>query len=238
MWRLLIVAFWTPQDPQPEPPPKEPIVISATRTEVKQSDLPFALDYLSYEQIQAEDMDTLTEVLRGSAGLHIVNNGTRGYNVSIFTRGTDSSHTLVMIDGFKLNRDGDTFFEMEMFSPHDLGRAEVLRGPGSSLYGSGALGGVIHLETLKGEGEPRFLGTLSLGTFATHKEEVLTTGKSETVAFTVSGYRLEQSDGQFENSDVEMFGAGARLDLALSPTVSAKIVARGYRTDRELYSNP
>jgi len=237
MWSLLIAAFFVFQDPQPEPPPQEPIVISATRTQVKMSDLPFALEYLSYEQIQAEDMDTLTEVLRGSAGLHVVNNGTRGYNVSVFTRGTDSSHTLVLIDGFKLNRDGDTFFEMEMLSPHDLARAEILRGPGSSLYGSGALGGVIHLETVQGAGEPRFLGSISLGSFATHKEEVLTTGKSDAVAFTVSGYRLEQSDGQFDNSDVEMFGAAARLDVDISPTVSAKVVARGYRADRGIYTN-
>jgi vitamin B12 transporter len=236
---FLVAAFLALQDPEQERPipPKDPIVITATKTEVRLGDLPFALEHLPREQILAEDMDTLTEVLRGTPGVHIVNNGTRGYNVSIFTRGTDSSHTLVLIDGFKLNRDGDSFFEMEMFSPHDLESANLHRGPGSSLYGSGALGGTVGLETLRGKGEPRFSGSISFGSFATSKVEVLTSGESNGLGFTISGYHLEQRDGQFHHSDVLMYGAAARIDLTLSPDASLKVVARGVRTDREIYSN-
>lgn len=236
----ILVAALLLQDPEQDerpPIPKDPIVITATKTEVPLGHLPFALEHLPREQILTDDMDTLTEVLRGSPGFHIVNNGTRGYNVSIFTRGTDSSHTLVLIDGFKLNQDGGSFFEMEMFSPHDLGGADLHRGPGSSLYGSGALGGTIGLETLQGKGEPRFVGSISVGTFATSKIEVLTTGESNGLAFTISGYHLEQREGRFDHSDVLIYGASARIDLALSPDATLKVIARGVRTDREVYSN-
>jgi vitamin B12 transporter len=229
-----IVQSQEQEDPEP---PQEPIVITATRTERSLGRLPFALELVDRSEIHAQGMDTVTEILRGLPGLHLTHNGTRGYNIGIFSRGTDSSHTLVLVDGFKVNQDGDNFQEYELLSPHSLGRIEFLRGPSSGVYGSGAIGGVIHMETLKGQGEPRVLTSLQVGSFATNRETILLTGEDRDLAYTISADRLEQSDGEFDHSDVDILGFSARLDFTFGSQADLKIISRHTHSTRDIYSN-
>src|SRR5436190_21805768 len=87
----------------------------------------------------------------------------------MITRGTNSNHTKVIIDGIDANDPSqDGVFDFGQVLTSDIAQVEVLRGPQTSLYGSDARCGVVNVVTKKGEGPPQFTGRLEggwLGTF-------------------------------------------------------------------------
>ncbi|MDB5815704.1 MAG: Outer rane vitamin receptor BtuB [Rhodocyclales bacterium] len=115
------------------------------------------------ERLQAQ---SVPDALRGLPGVMFVNNGGAGKNTSLFLRGTNSNHVLVMIDGVKV---GSATLGAEAWQDipiEQVERIEVVRGPRASLYGSEAIGGVIQIFTKKGAQKPAFsLGAGTRGTF-------------------------------------------------------------------------
>ncbi|NJL30018.1 MAG: TonB-dependent receptor, partial [Thermoanaerobaculia bacterium] len=82
-----------------------------------------------------------------------------GSQTSILLRGANSTHTLVLVDGVRMNSPTGGGFDFADLTPDNLERIEILRGPQSTLYGSEAIGGVISITTRRGEGPPS--GTLA-----------------------------------------------------------------------------
>ena len=100
--------------------------------------------------IERRQAVSLPEMLRGVPGLTLANNGGLGKNSSVFIRGTESDHVLVLIDGVRV---GSVTLGVTAFQdlPIDqIERIEIVRGPRTSLYGSDAIGGVIQIFTRKG----------------------------------------------------------------------------------------
>src|ERR1700730_6333903 len=92
-------------------------------------------------------------------------------------RGSNSNHTKVLIDGIDANDPSqDGVFDFGQVLTSDIERVEVLRGPQSSLYGSDAIGGVVNIVTKKGEGPPRFTGSLEGGSFDTFNQSTSVRG--------------------------------------------------------------
>jgi vitamin B12 transporter len=126
------------------------MVVTATRTEVAKNQLSTAATVYTRKDIERLQVQTLPELLRGTTGLDMTQAGGYGKTTSVFMRGTNSDHVLVLIDGIKSGSVtlGTTPFE---FIPIDqIERVEIIRGPQSSLYGSEAIGGVIQIFTRKG----------------------------------------------------------------------------------------
>ncbi|MDX9740264.1 MAG: TonB-dependent receptor [Gammaproteobacteria bacterium] len=126
---------------------REAVVVTATRTaqSADQALAPMVLiEREELERLQAAD---LGEVLRLHAGLDIGRNGGPGQATSLFMRGTDSNHTLVMIDGVRMNPATIGGAAIHNLDPELIERIEVVKGPRSSLYGSDAIGGVINIIT-------------------------------------------------------------------------------------------
>lgn len=113
------------------------------------------------EEIERRQATSVPDLLRGVPGLSLSNSGGPGKNTSVFLRGTESSHVLVLIDGVKMGSAtlGSTAFQD--LPVEQIERIEIVRGPRSSLYGSEAIGGVIQIFTRKGGGDWR--PSLSLG---------------------------------------------------------------------------
>lgn len=86
-----------------------------------------------------------------SAGVQLTNEGDNRKGVSI--RGLDSSYTLILVDGKRVNSRNAVFrhndFDLNWIPVDSIERIEVVRGPMSSLYGSDALGGVVNIITKK-----------------------------------------------------------------------------------------
>jgi vitamin B12 transporter len=126
------------------------MVVTATRSDVAKNQLSTASTIYTRKDIERLQVKTLPELLRGTTGLDMTQSGGLGTTTSVFMRGTNSDHVLVLVNGIKVGSAtlGRTPFE---FVPIDqVERVEIIRGPQSSLYGSEAMGGVIQIFTRKG----------------------------------------------------------------------------------------
>ncbi|MDT4801144.1 Vitamin B12 transporter BtuB [compost metagenome] len=127
--------------------------VTATRTEG--SGLPgiAAVTVIDRAQIERSQAQSVPEVLRKVPGVSLVNNGGPGKSTTLFMRGTNSNHVLVLIDGVKAGSVTSGGSALQDLPLELIERIEVVRGPRSSLYGSEAIGGVIQIFTRKGTGE-------------------------------------------------------------------------------------
>ena len=119
------------------------MVITATRTETARGELATATTVITREDIEKRQVRTLPELLKTAPGLDLVQQGGYGTNTSIFMRGTNSDHVLVLIDGVKAGSATTGTFPFQYIPVEQIERIEIIRGPQSSLYGSEAIGGGI-----------------------------------------------------------------------------------------------
>ena len=129
-----------------------PIIVTATRTAQTVDDTLSSVSVITRDDIERQQAKSVPDALRGLAGITITNNGGPGKATSIFLRGTESDHILVLIDGVKVGSAtlGTTAFEH--IPIEQIERIEIVRGPRSSIYGSEAIGGVIQIFTREGGG--------------------------------------------------------------------------------------
>ncbi|HHI94858.1 MAG TPA: TonB-dependent receptor [Gammaproteobacteria bacterium] len=126
-----------------------PVVVTATRNEQTIDDALASVSVITREEIERTQAADLQELLTGKLGIDIVNNGGRGKNNSLYLRGTNSGHVLVLIDGAKIGSATLGSVAFQHLPVSQIDRIEVVRGPRSSLYGSEAIGGVIQIFTRK-----------------------------------------------------------------------------------------
>ena len=87
----------------------------------------------------------MEEILRFSSSINILRSGSPGKVSSLFLRGSESNHTLLLLEGMPLN---DPFFGniyLSEYLSESFSKIEILKGPYSSIYGSEGLGGVVSL---------------------------------------------------------------------------------------------
>ena len=130
---------------------ENPVIVTATRTAQTVDSSLASVTVITRKDIERQQARSIQDLFRGIPGMSISNDGGAGKNTSVFMRGTESDHVLVMIDNIKVGSatSGTTAFENIPIDQID--RIEIVRGPRSSLYGSEAIGGVIHIFTRKGE---------------------------------------------------------------------------------------
>jgi vitamin B12 transporter len=133
-------------------------VITATRIPTLIEKIPAGVTVIDRQAIETKGFSTLPEALNAVPGLHVVQSGPAGGNASVFIRGTNSNHVLVLRDGIPVNDPSDPggLFNFGVDGLSDIERIEVVRGPMAGLYGSGAIGGVINIITKHGKGAPQF----------------------------------------------------------------------------------
>ena len=123
------------------------VVVTATRTAQTQDATLAAVDVITRADIDRLQPVSLPELLRGSPGLSISNSGGAGKASSVFLRGTESDHVLVLIDGIRIGSATLGTAALQDIPVDQIERIEIVRGPFSSLYGADALGGVIQIFT-------------------------------------------------------------------------------------------
>jgi vitamin B12 transporter len=148
----------------------DPINVTATRTAQTADQSLASVTVISRQDIERQQAHSVQGLLRGVAGISLANNGGAGKATSVFLRGTESDHVLVLIDGVKVGSAtlGTTAFQDLPVA--QIERIEIVRGPRSSLYGSEAIGGVIQIFTRKGGGPLRPF--FSIGGGSDHRFDV------------------------------------------------------------------
>jgi len=153
------------------------VVITAGRKQQATTDALASTSVVTRESLDKLQSETLGEVLGQLPGITLGNTGGKGKQTSVYLRGSNSDHVLVLIDGVKMGSAtlGSTPFEFLPVS--QIERIEVVRGPRSSLYGSEAIGGVIQIFTRQGSKNgfnPR--ASISYGSNNTRKADVNVSG--------------------------------------------------------------
>jgi len=157
----LFVSFSTLADewaddaaqPTAEPPLiQDPIVVTPTRVPEQESESLAPVSVITRDTIEASQARDVLDLFRLLPGIDVARTGGAGQQTSIFLRGTNSNHTLVLIDGVRANSAGTGSFTWENLPLSQIERIEIVRGPRSSYYGSDAIGGVIQIFTRRVNG--------------------------------------------------------------------------------------
>lgn len=180
-------------------------VVTATRTETARNELATATTVFTREDIEKRQVRTLPELLKTAPGIDMTEQGGYGKNTSIFMRGTNSDHILVLIDGIKAGSvtTGTAAFQ---FIPIDqIERVEIIRGPQSSLYGSEAIGGVIQIFTRKGAQTDKPSVTLETGagSFDTFSTSGTVSGKWQNSWYTLGASHMNSQGIDATNTGFE-----------------------------------
>jgi vitamin B12 transporter len=151
----LLIAAASPvfaADPDPQQAPSlQPLVVTATRTTQPVEDTLAPVTVITRADIDRLQPETLLDLLAGQPGVSLANSGGVGQQTSLFLRGTNSTQTLVLIDGIRVGSVGAGLAAWAQFPLDQIARIEIVRGPRSALYGSDAIGGVIQIFTRHGE---------------------------------------------------------------------------------------
>ncbi|HJX25784.1 MAG TPA: TonB-dependent receptor, partial [Chthoniobacterales bacterium] len=177
----------------------EPIVVSATRFEIPLDQSPATVSEITAEDLETKQIDRVAEALREVPGLSIVETGTPGQLTSVFTRGLNSGHTQILLDGVPINQGLSGAFNFADLTTDNIGRIEVARGPQSTIYGPRALAGVIQLFTREGEATPRGLIALEGGSFDTFRERVQSDGKIDKFDYSFGASRVDTDNDRPNN---------------------------------------
>jgi len=148
--------------PQSSAPFADSITVTATAAPEKTAEVPATVDVVSAQEISDRKVAQAIDLLRTLPGLELVQAGSRGKATSLFSRGTNSSHTLVLWNGIELNDPYLGGFDWSTLATEGVERIEVVRGPYSALYGSSALGGVVQLVTRSGGAQSGHVGQVRL----------------------------------------------------------------------------
>ncbi|MBV2189083.1 TonB-dependent vitamin B12 receptor BtuB [Providencia rettgeri] len=124
------------------------VVVSANRFEQPISSILAPVTVVTREDIDHWQSNTVIDVLRRLPGVDISQSGGMGQQSSLFIRGTESRHVLVLIDGIRLNQAGISgSSDMSQIPISLVQRIEYIRGARSAVYGSDAVGGVVNIIT-------------------------------------------------------------------------------------------
>ena len=126
-------------------------VVTATKTQIEKKDVPVAVEVITAQKIKDLGAYSVQDALRLASNVDVQDNGMTGNQVML--RGNDTMHTLILIDGKRMaaenTQSSQNAYELKRINIADVERIEVIRGNGSALYGSDAMGGVINIITKK-----------------------------------------------------------------------------------------
>ncbi len=198
-----------------EPVRLEEVVVTATRGELPKSRLTKSVSVVNDEDIERMRVETAPEVLRNIPGVYVRRSGALGRTTSAVIRGSTDDQVLVLIDGVDASSPTLGSFNWSTLPADAIERIEVLRGSASTLYGSNAIGGVIHIITKRGKGPMRTSYQQEFGTLRTFREIASNQAEFGPIRYYTSVSRLD-SRGLSTGDDVELTHVALTADADLA----------------------
>jgi vitamin B12 transporter len=170
------------------------VVTTAARTPQRLAEVLADLTVITRADIERQAAASVADLLHNNGCAEMVRNGGAVSTTSLFLRGADTRHTLVLVDGVRMDSQSTGGASWQGIPIAQVERVEVLKGPASAIYGSDAVGGVVQIFTRKGGGKVSADFGIALGNLATRKVDGGLFGSAGIVdfAFTLAG---EESDG-------------------------------------------
>jgi vitamin B12 transporter len=215
-----------------EIPPRDTLVVTATRTETPLTDATVPVTVISRDDIELSLAKDLAELLRFEAGIDIGRNGGPGQTTSLFLRGTESNHTLVLVDGVRINPGTIGGAAIQNISPGIIERVEIVKGARSALFGTDAIGGVINIITRRAE-DGHVEAGLGAGSFASRSGHIAVGDRGSSGEFGVN-LNWQSTDGYAPrvDSDLERGYENRSTNLyAARKVASSEISIRHWQSD-------
>ncbi len=124
------------------------VIVTSGKYEQNINLLPYSVSTISVKEIQTSPAFTIPDLLKFESGISLMRDGIWGTEISI--RGLNRANIVTMIDGNRIETSTDISARLSMFDINDVERIEVIKGAASSLYGSGATGGIINIISKSG----------------------------------------------------------------------------------------
>ncbi|MFA7670110.1 MAG: TonB-dependent receptor [Burkholderiaceae bacterium] len=174
-------------------PKLDTVVVTASRTPQALHDVVGDISVIGREELQRAGGDSVANILARQPGVQITDAGGRQTPTGVMLRGANPNHTLVLIDGMRINGSIQGGVNWGAIDPAMIERIEILRGAASSLYGSDAIGGVINIITRKGETDRPLSGwaDIGIGTHETFKAATGFSGSSQGWDYSLSASMAE-----------------------------------------------
>lgn len=237
-----------------------PVVVTATRTEEDPFNAPNAVSTESVEEFLEGGFRTFPEMLRETPGVMVQRTG-HGQG-SPFIRGFTGFRNLLLVDGIRLNnsvfRDGPNQY-WNTVDPYSLSRTEIVRGQGSVLFGSDAIGGVVNALTqgsdpLAREDGRFFYGGDALYRFSSAEEShtgrvAVEMGQGGRLGIRLGATLKEYGDlragnGSQSHTGYDEWDIDGRLDFLVNDRLTLTLAHQqvhqddAWRTHRTIYGRP
>lgn len=216
-----------------EPAPiREQVVVAATRGDAALSTLGVSVTVLDREHIAEREPSSVLQLLQDVPGMAVARTGGPGGQASAFVRGGESRFARILVDGVPVNQPGGGF-DFGSALPLELDRLEVVRGAASSLYGTDALAGVIHLVTRRAGPEPGIglRAEAEGGSFAWRRLHGGTSGRAGAWDWNAGLVRLE-TDNEAPNSAFAETAGAASVGVGLGERSILRFVLRAEDSER------
>jgi vitamin B12 transporter len=177
----------------------EPVIVSATRTDIPLDQSPASVSVIDSQDIDAKQIERVSDALREVPGLNVVQTGTPGQLTSVFMRGLPSEDMQVLLDGIPINQGLAGQFDFANLTTDDVGRIEVARGSQSTIYGPRALAGVVQIFTKQGNGPPGITLSSEGGSYDTFRESLESDGKIGQFDYSIGASRLDTDNARPNN---------------------------------------
>jgi vitamin B12 transporter len=195
---------------------EDAVVFTASRSQQRIRDAIPHTTVLTQKEIRDSQAVDLPSLLKSEAGFEFTQNGGVGGVTGIFMRGGRSAQALILVDGVRVEDAGFGSSAIQHIMLDEVDRVEVVRGNVSSLYGSGAIGGVVQVFTKRGRGDPAPYAEVMAGERHTGRLR--------------AGYGGQSGDTRF-NLSVSKFGTEgfSAIDTNLAPAANPD--RDGYRNE-------
>ncbi len=219
----------------------EEVIVTADREAENIRNIGSSVSVITREEIAASGARWLIDVLQFAPGVNVVRGGPAGSLAQVFVRGSNTGHTLFLIDGVKVNSPTTGAYDISgiQLAADQIDRIEVVRGPQSSLYGSQAIGGVINVITRRGAGAGTWGVEADGGSYSTSRFHTWGSGQAGSVRviggvsyFDSGGFSTaSEANGHTEPDGYTNLSYNGRVDYASAGGVVARGFIRGFDAD-------
>ncbi len=194
----------------------EHIVVTAARQQQLESSVLATTTVIDREQITLWQPESVVDLLSTVAGVDLSRQGGAGQETSLFVRGTNSNHTLILVDGVRVGSATLGQTSLSAINVEQIDRIEIVRGPRAALYGSDALGAVIQIFTRQlNAGEVNLAAAAGSDHYASGKAAIGIGNEAFNTTLSVSRVRssgydvkrdLETDDDGYQRNSVSLKG--------------------------------
>jgi len=204
--------------------------VVTSRTPLLLSELSASTSFVGAEEIEVRQYRSVSDALESLPGASVVRSGQNGAVTSLFTRGTESNHTALLMNGRRLPSGFSGQYDLGLLGLDNIASVEFVRGASSSLYGADAIGGVVDLRSKVAE--EGFSGSLQseFGDFNSqnYQGQLLYGTEDFSLSFD-AGY--EETDNDRANSEYDRFSINAFTVFELAKNLSLDVQALFYDTE-------